>query len=206
MMKLTTLLLLLTMLVCADQTAVTDNGDIVILRTDGTWEYQDVFSKAGDEIPVNKKRFKKSSSAIFALKSKENKAAFWLDTQKWTFEKGSGPIEYSLDLKKGDLYAMIVTERIPISLEALPKIALANARKASADIQIVKQEYRKVNGLTVIYLVMEGTVETIPFRYAGYYYSDESGTTQLIAYTAIDLADEYKEEIEELLNGFDVQE
>ena len=47
---------------------------------------------------------------------------------------------------------------------------------------------------------MDGTIQGIKFSYFGYYYSDKSGSTQLLVYTASNLADKYKIEIENFLN------
>ena len=52
---------------------------------------------------------------------------------------------------------------------------------------------------------MDGTIQGIKFSYFGYYYSDKSGSTQLLAYTASNLADKYKIEIENFLNGLSIQ-
>ena len=52
---------------------------------------------------------------------------------------------------------------------------------------------------------MKGTLQGINFMYLGYYYSDDAGSTQFIAYTASSLVSKYKSEIYNFLNGFRVQ-
>ena len=52
---------------------------------------------------------------------------------------------------------------------------------------------------------MKGTLQGIKFMYLGYYYSDDSGSTQFLAYTGSSLVGKYKSEINDFLNGFVVQ-
>ena len=103
---------------------------------------------------------------------------------------------------------MAITEEIEVPLEILPDIALSNAQEAEgagADIKILKREYRTVNGKKVLYMEMGGTMGGIKFTYLGYYYSDTYGTTQFIVFTAANLVDKYRSEIDRLLNGLDTQ-
>ena len=52
---------------------------------------------------------------------------------------------------------------------------------------------------------MKGTTQGIKFMYLGYYYSDDSGSTQFITYTGSNLVNKYKLEIYDFLNGLEVQ-
>jgi hypothetical protein len=188
----------------ASQKAVTDAGEIVILNDDGTWEYAD--QNAGiSKIITNNKVFTKSQDASFLLKSKRNNSAFWINPKKWSFEKGEKPdtdAEYQFQLKDGDLYAMAITEKIEMPLESLIDVALTNAQSVAPDAKVTTLEYRVVNNNKVIFMEIIGTLKGVKFTYRGYYYSDPSGSTQLLAYTSSNLIDTYKSEIEDFLNGF----
>ena len=76
-----------------------------------------------------------------------------------------------------------------------------NARKGATGVSVEKQEYRMVNGLKVLCLKMNLTIQGVDFIYYGYYYSNENGTVQFITATSAKKFDEYKEESEKLLNG-----
>ena len=104
-------------------------------------------------------------------------------------------------MRDGDLYCVIITEKIEVPLESLKLIAIENGKSLSPDLTIVKEEYRNVNGLKVLLLQMNGTVKGIKVSYYGYYYSSPEGTVQFIAYTAQNLLGKYMPEIEKLLNG-----
>jgi len=189
-------------LLSAQEKAVTETGEEVVLYADGTWSYLDSdFEKK--EIPVNKKDFKKSRNASFLLKSSRVNLGFWLDPKKWSFKKAAnnGDAEYELQLRDGDLYGMIITEMVEVPLEALKDIAIENGRAVAPDLKIVKEEYRTVNGTKVLLIQMDGTTQGIKFSYYGYYFSNSNGTIQFVTYTSQNLLDNYVNDCEELLNG-----
>lgn len=181
--------------------AVTENGDEVILNADGTWLYLNEGIQETD-IPTNKSKFTKSSSASFLLKSKIG-LGFYMDPKKWKFSKGTSDedAEFNIELKNGDLYAIIISEKFDIPLASMREIALINGRDAAPDLHIVKQEYRMVNGIKVLMLEMNGTVQGIKVAYVSYYFSDEDGTVQFVTYTSQSMLKDYRDDIEELLNG-----
>ncbi|MCC7520261.1 MAG: hypothetical protein IT220_01380, partial [Flavobacteriaceae bacterium] len=100
-----------------------------------------------------------------------------------------------------DLYGMIISEKVEIPLETLRSIAIENGKSVAPDLKIMKEEYRTVNGLKLLLLQMNGTMQGIKFSYYGYYYSNTNGTVQFITYTSQNLLNSYIPEIEKLLNG-----
>ena len=187
----------------AQQKAVTETGSEVILYDDGTWKFQNEDELTIVEVRTNPVKLKKSEGATFLLKSNILNVGFWLDPKLWSFKKQTEneAAEYKLLLKSGDLYGMIITEKVEIPLETLKSLALANGQKVAPDLKIVKEEYRNVNGLKVLLLEMSGTTQGIKFSYYGYYYSNTNGTVQFITYTSTKLLNSYKSKIEILLNG-----
>ncbi|MEZ4886945.1 MAG: hypothetical protein R3E32_19605 [Chitinophagales bacterium] len=202
-LTLTLLLLSTTVFTYAQQKAITQTGQEVLLYEDGTWAYLEEDSVEVVEIPMNPTEFETPKKSTFLLKSSKIDLGFGLNPKKWNFKKATNndEAEYELQLKEGDLYGMIITEKIEIPLDVLKKIALENGRAVSPDLKIVKEEYRMVNGIKVLLLQMNGTLQSIKFSYYGYYYSDEGGTIQFITYTAQNMMDEYRTDAEDLLNG-----
>ncbi|QQR99089.1 MAG: hypothetical protein IPK18_06160 [Sphingobacteriales bacterium] len=209
MKKIATVLLITFLLynyTLAQKKAITEEGKEVLLFENGTWKYTE--DEEGEieevvEIPVNNKNFLKDEKASFLLKSTKNEIGYWLNPKKWTFKKAqkNEDAEYDLQYKDGDAYAMIISEGMEIPLETLKDIAINNAKEVSADVSISKQEYRYVNGLKILYMELDGSIKGMKFSYLGYYYSNESGTTQFVCFTAQNLKEKYKEEIVTLLNG-----
>lgn len=205
MKKLTLLLLgLLTLnLAQAQKKAVTETGEEVILFDDGTWQYESEEELDESEISTNSKKFKKDKESTFLLKSSKLNVGIYLNPKKWSFKKATqnADAEYEVQLKGGDLYGMVITEKVEIPLETLKSIAIQNGKAVAPDLKVVKEEYRDVNGLKVLLLQMNGTMQGIKFSYYGYYYSNANGTIQFITYTSQNLIDSYKNKTEKLLNG-----
>ena len=187
----------------AQKKAVTETGDEVILYNDGTWEYEGDYNFEESEIPTNPINFKKDEASTFLLKSKKLNVGFWLNPKIWKFNKATDNLEaeYEFQLKGEDLYGMLISEKVEIPLETLKTIALENGKESASDLKIVKEEYRNVNGLKVLLLEMNGTMQGIKFSYYGYYFSNDNGTLQFITYTSQNLLDSYREVCDNLLNG-----
>ena len=186
--------------------AVTNNGDEVILYDNGTWKYADSAISENEDIKENPANFSKNNDAGFQLKSAKVKMAISFNPKKWSFEKGgqSDVAEYSFTLKGKDAYGMLISERTEIPVESLIDIAVKNARDAAPDTKIIMKEYRIVNNQKVLFMQMNGTMQGIKFSYLGYYYSNENGTVQFVTYTSQNLLGENKNEMLEFLNGFEV--
>lgn len=192
----------------AVQRAVTDEGEVVILNDDGTWKYENQNSLAVNEIKENPKLFFKDRTSTFPIKSKVTQTRYWINPRKWSFEKGGSEdaAEYSFQLRGGDLFGQAINEGLEISIDGLGEIALSNFKDVSPGAEITFREYRNVNGVKVLYQVMEGSLQGMDLIYYGYYFSNSAGTTQYLIITGKNLASKYRSDIEEFLNGFDVFE
>ena len=190
----------------ATQRGITEKGDEVLLEDDGTWHYLKAPPEAAANAPVsvNAVRFTRAKDAIFPVRSSRNNAVVYIHPKKWTFSKSTknGAAEFAFQSVDGDLYAMLITERIMIPLDTLGLAALNNMRKVAPDAELIKQEYRYVNDRKVLYMRMSATVQGIKLVYTGYYYSDEGGSTQLVAYTSQNLVQLRTAAIDEFLGGF----
>lgn len=201
---LTGLILMSVQLISAQINALTETGDEVILNEDGTWEYLNDSIIEIKEIPINEKEFLKGKKSTFLVKSKTLNVGIWINPKKWSFTKGTeeDEYEYQFHLREGDLYAMLISEKIQVPIETLKNLALEIAKDAAPDIKVIKEEYRNVNGIQVLMLQMAGTIQGIRFTYYGYYYSNTNGTIQLITCTGENIFPDYENDIEEFLSGF----
>ncbi|OWY18232.1 hypothetical protein C7N43_27005 [Sphingobacteriales bacterium UPWRP_1] len=189
----------------AQQKAITNTGDEVILYDDGTWEYaQQEADTADTPIVTNPTPFTKSPAADFLIESAViDDMEIAMNPKKWRFQKTNTDItaEYKFEHRSKPLYAILITEQLEIPVTLLKKAALRNARDAAEDARITYEEYRVVNGKTVLMMEMKGTIDGLPFAYLGYYYSGITGTVQLLAYTIQTHYEQNKSELEEFLNG-----
>lgn len=183
--------------------ALTSTGDEVVLYENGTWQYVND-SLNSSTIEVNGIPYYKDNKSTFLIKSSKTNVGLWINPKKWRFSKApaSSAAEYTFEIKNDDIQAMLITEKIEIPIENLIQIAYENALDAAPDAKIIKQEYRIVNGLDVIMMQITGTISGIKFIYYSYYYSNSSGSYQLVSYTSQNLFEASKKDMEEFLNGF----
>jgi len=188
----------------AEQKALTETGEEVILNDNGTWYYETEALASAKEIGINEAKFEKPPNASFRLQSKNNDASIWIDPSQWGVSPSDvADNEYQLKLKDGDLYANVVTEglEIPVS-DVFIDIIISNYKSAGMEnLHITQKEYRMVNGNKVLFVRTDGLVMGLDFAFLGYYTSNATGTTQLVAYTSTKLVDQYLDKIEQLLNG-----
>ncbi|MGE4183211.1 MAG: hypothetical protein AB7J34_25615 [Limisphaerales bacterium] len=102
----------------------------------------------------------------------------------------------------GDLWFMVVSERIEIPVEKMPDIGLQNARSMDPDVIVTRRGSRTVNGRRMLFQEMEGTFNGIPLTFVGHYYSSPIGTFQLLGWTGRNLIDEKRDELDQLVSGF----
>lgn len=183
--------------------AVTENGDEVLLYKDNTWKYLNDSLNVQIKIIKNEKLFIKDKKSSFLVKSSKTNVGIWINPKNWSFTKAKpdSPSEFSFKHKELDIYGMLVSEKIELSVESLIDIVYKNALEAAPDVKIVEKEYRNVNGLEVIMMKMKGTIQGIKFIYYGYYYSNSEGAFQFLTYTSQNLFNEYENEMVNLLNG-----
>lgn len=200
----TGILFLSSYLLNAQINAVTSSGDEVILYYNGTWRYANDTTVTNKEINTNNTLFEKDKKQTFLVKSSKVNVGVWINPKEWVFTKGKEgeAAEYQFRKKDGDLYAILITEKLEIPIETLKEVALGNARSAAPDIRLLKEEYRTVNGKKLLMMQMNGTIQGMKFTYYSYYYSSSNGTIQLITYTGENLFNSYLNDIERFLNGF----
>lgn len=191
----------------SQQTATTKDGKTVILNDNGTWVYQT------DSDSNNKTQFKdsllikynKSSAAKTLLKSERTDHALWYNETKWTRSdmKPTEASEFLLKLKDQDGYCITVVEKIEIPIENFSTIVLKSLKMRGAEnVLVEKEEFRLVNGIRVLFMQFSVTMSGMNFTYVGYYFSNESGTSQVLCYTAKNLFKQYQQEFMTMLNGF----
>ena len=197
------LLLLSITFVKAQINAVTESGEEVFLYDNGTWKYANEKDDAEAEIKLNDKPFTKDKNSTFVVKSKKANIGIWINPKDWSFTKSASneDAEFQFQKKGEDLYGMLIAEKLEIPIEALKNIAIQNAKSVATDIKVVSEEYRNVNGIKVLMMQMAGTIQGMKIVYCGYYYSNDTGTIQLLTYTGESLLKNYHNDIETFLNG-----
>lgn len=194
------------------------NASIQFITYTGTnlfTEYEDDFTELLNGLKIDESLVGEISANETPLSTEDEviagakvKYQIKYNPEKWIIENSEpgDTAEYYFTHMDGDVYGMVIPERLQIDASGMKKIALSNAKEAAPDAAIIFEETRKVNGKDLMVLQITGTIEGIKFHYYGYYYTGKSGTIQLLMYTSDNLFDEYKQEMEELLNGLTVEE
>ena len=194
-------ILALVMLVCVlafsrasadEKRAKTTDGKEVILRDDGTWSYAPDSGGAKPDAPT--------------YKGKRGTFALYLPPDAWKKQDRSNnkAAEVEFVHKDGDIFALVIAERIKIPLEILKKTVVGNLQAIDENAKVVFEEKRQVRGKEVLCMTMEATIQGFEAAYHGYYYSDDDGTIQVLTYTGRNMFKEAKPDMEGFLNGFDV--
>lgn len=211
------LLLLITFSLCiisslkAQDIAVTERGDSVVLYNNGLWDYYENYinnKEAMLEIKTNDKSFVKPSVASNKAIGKNDAYSVYFNPKKWK-KVPVGDLNPDADLAfqliDGDAYAMVIFEEVEIQMENLSQIALENAVGAAPDIKMIDREYRNVNDNKVVWMRMDGTTQGMKISYYSYYHSGENGSIQFHTFTGQSLLKKYQDELDELLNGLTIK-
>jgi hypothetical protein len=184
----------------AQEKATTDSGKRVILFKDGTWK-PDILVESMNT-PGEFKRPKQSTSKVVFNKSK---FVVYYNPELWKKYNQDQPTRQMYQHKDGDGYAIVIAERMQVTLESLKNVALSNAKSAAPDARIVLEESRVVNGINVLVLQIKGTIQGMAVTYMGYYYAGSEGCIQVLTYTTDNLFSEFKNDFQDILNGLSIE-
>ena len=147
------------------------------------------------------------AAAKVFVKARKGPFGVWIDPQKWTQDSSEeDPIKITFNHKTGDAYAMVISERVSVPMESIKKMAVANAKKVAPDVKIASEEKRVVKGKELLCLKLTGTFQGIPVIYYGYYYGGSEGTLQVVTATASNIFDEFKQDLDDFLNGTQISQ
>jgi hypothetical protein len=206
------LLLTLNLDVLGQEIAVSERGDSVLLKANGTWDYLSNLSGAMREeliIEENDKLFKLAKEAESEAKGLDDAYRVYYDNEVW---RRISPAELneesdlSWSMNGGDAYAMVIFEEIEIDIEDLSQIAFDNAREISNGMEMISREYRNVNGKTLICMEMAGVLSGMKVSYYSYYFSYENGSIQFHTFTGTQVLEKYRSRFEDMLNGLIIPE
>ncbi|MFH1699621.1 MAG: hypothetical protein ABIE07_03455 [Candidatus Zixiibacteriota bacterium] len=157
--------------------------------------------------PKEPDSYSKSFLSNHYYEGSKGKYGIWINDNKWLRGKlGINPdAEYEFEHINGDAHAVVLYSKAELAIDSLKEIALVNARSAATNAKSIFEEERIVNGVKILCLQIDGSINTIPFTYYGYYYTGRNGTLQAIAFTRKNLFAEYKGDFEELLNGLEIK-
>ena len=133
-------------------------------------------------------------------------AAMQYDTAHWKEDTNAKDPNITQFIHDSDaLFARVIAEKVEIPIEKMVDIALENARKLDPKAKETQRGYRTVNGRRMLFVEFEATANNLPITYYGHYYSDSSGTVQIIGWTHRTIIDAYRDDIEAFVSGFTIK-
>lgn len=180
--------------------ATTEDGQIVLLKDDGTWQYDSTTVSAVDTVI---KKMSKPAVDSKCLKSEKVSYDFCYNPLAWSISatKLNEVAEFSLIHKKGDAYAMIITERIGFELEAFKDALIERMKNFAKETTILTEEKIMVNGIPAFHVRTQAKVGGMVLIYDSYYISDDNGAIQLTTFTGKSIFKQYEKDFTQLLNG-----
>lgn len=180
--------------------ATTEDGVNVLLYPDGRWAYK----QHAVELERSAQALNKPGSADYLVRGRTGMYGIWVDQEKWAVSprQYSDASDLSFYHEDRNAFALVIYEAMQIPKETLQEGVLENARAIDPDAKVMWAEERTVNGVDLLALKMEFSIEDVPFVYYGYYYVGDIGTVQVITYTGKAMFAEYEKDFSDFLNGF----
>ena len=187
------------------QVATGADGESVILFSDGTWQAMDgvggVARRQYLRSPTTRERFVIGENGVFGV---------WYSPSFWTVKSPPSSKEYALEFvhSQGGAFAYLLFTKTPTSDKMLKKMALRNIYATVDNATVLIDKNITINGLDFQYLKVQGIYFGKPITslvYTGYYYTGAMGTLQFIVYTTQGLEEDYRCQIQSLLNGLVLQ-
>ncbi len=135
-----------------------------------------------------------------------SKVSIKYDPAKWTQTNTDDIASSTLTHTSGDAFVKVASGRLAPQFDAIPDIVLSNLRDEDPNARMIFKEKRRVNGVDVWFVKLDGEVNKIPMVTCGYYYAGKSGLVQVVAVTGRALFSEFEKDFMEVLNGLWISE
>jgi hypothetical protein len=179
----------------AEERAVTESGKEVILREDGTWKVMERKLEGGKE------ELEKNTDRIL-LQGEKTNYGLWVPKDKWEkFVKCFPAQDLGIHLKNQELYAAVVSDKMPTNLEFLrQQVFLPNMLRIKAT--ILEEKRTIIRGKIFLFAKFAVNMEGVPFIFHWYGYGGNEGTIQLSMWAHEIFYPNNVKEMEELVSGF----
>lgn len=144
------------------------------------------------------------ADATTAYTTRRGNFRFWYNPQKWrpTPENPDGRVQFQLAGQ--DAFIVLIPEGTPLPIPQLKTVAIENARQAGTDVRIVSEQPRSIGGREVLQMQFNVTIDRVPITFVGYYYGDPQGSVQLVGFTSQQDFQRFRAQIQEGLDGLDL--
>lgn len=177
--------------------AITEDGRKVILSPDGKWRF-DASAPGSVTTPAD------TGSPYRTL---VKKISFKFDTNSWVMQPrkdGADVNKRNFQHKSLPLYGMVIADEIPVSMDAMKGLIVANARAAGATTTVLIDETKLLGGKNVGFIRMAASLNGIDFMFNTNYYGEAEGNVQVTCYTAQSVFHKYQEDCGKFIAGLTI--
>jgi hypothetical protein len=145
----------------------------------------------------------RDAEAVHAYEGKDGTIALFLPPDGWVKDDRAkhAAAEAGFLHRTGECCGAVIMEKAEIPIDRLVQGVLAKMREGASEVKVLKEERRRVNGRTVVCLIVSAKASGQELIFYGYYHSGKSGSLQLVTWVPSTLFSERKVEIEKFLNG-----
>lgn len=130
------------------------------------------------------------------------RAGLRYDSSSWKQESAGEAGTYQFNHSSGVAFVRILEEAAEIPASKMIDMALAHARNVDPKLIERRRGQRLVNGIPMLFVEFDGTVENVAATFFGHYYMGPSGTVQMLGWAVRDVTEVYLPKIEEFVSGF----
>jgi hypothetical protein len=180
-----------------DLRAITEDGRKVVLSPDGKWKFDNKATSASPSI---------DSASIYQPVVKRFSLNF--NPEEWNLtpkRDGEEPNKRSFQHKSLPIYALVVSDELPITTPAMKNIILSNAKSAGAATTVLIDKTQDLGGKEVGYLRFAATMKGLEVVFSSYYYADSDGNIQVMCYTGQSLFFKYEGDCQKFMNGLTIK-
>lgn len=112
----------------------------------------------------------------------------------------------TLQHRSGEVFAALIEERSELGLEQVMEASVVNAREAASEVRVLTRGKREVNGRMLGFIEMEATIDGMTWTFYNHFFSDRTGTVQVVGWTPRNLIDTHRATIESLVSGFQARQ
>ena len=99
-------------------------------------------------------------------------------------------------------FIALIEEVSQIPIDSIPDIALMNAREVGTDMTEIRRGERNINGNRFTFIEFSGSVSGFDVTYLGLFYSDASGTLQIVGWSTSNIFEDTRGKVERFASGF----
>ena len=99
-------------------------------------------------------------------------------------------------------FVVLIEEASQIPIESMPEIAVLNFREVGTDVKEIRRGERNINGNRFTFSEYRGSVDGLDITFLGLFYSDASGTLQIVGWSTSNIFEDKRGKIERFASGF----